>query len=46
MIISSASLLANNFNPRDTLYMPVVKIICRLKSAKIIYSVTACQRRL
>ncbi len=46
MIISPTSLLANNFNPRDTLCMTVVKIIFRLKSGKNIYPVTGCQRRL
>jgi len=46
MIISQASLLANKFNPRNTLCMPVVKIICRLKSGKIIYPVTNLYREI
>jgi len=46
MIISPASLLTNNFNPRDTLCMPVVKIVCRLKSDKIIYPVTVSTKGL
>ena len=39
MLICPASALKENFNPRNTTCMPVVKIFFRLESEQIIYFV-------